>query len=252
MSNGRRRKEAKVVKSLLVPLHELLASRGYCKRRELRSDLGRARVSGREPLGIDEIVDPAEVTWDGVGLDPETVVVLLHKTTGSICSRRGVGAQETRVFDLLGCPLANRQPALSCVGRLDRDTTGVLLLTDDGQLLHRLTSPSFKMPKVYQVDLIRKLGPEAEAALAAGLSLPGDDEPLLPSQLTRVGPRRVLLEIVEGRYHQVKRTFAALGNQVVGLHRVRFVGLELGDLPLGQHRLLTPAEIASLKRSVRM
>jgi 16S rRNA pseudouridine516 synthase len=252
MRSGRRRKEPKAVKSPLVPLHELLSSRGYCKRRELRSELGRVCVSGREPWGLDEIVDPTEVTWDGQGLDPETVVVLLHKTTGSICSRRGVGAQETRVFDLLGPPLANRQPALSCVGRLDRDTTGVLLLTDDGQLLHRLTSPNFKMPKIYRVDLIRKLGPEAEAALAAGMSLPGDDEPLLPAHLTRLGPRQVLLEIVEGRYHQVKRTFAALGNQVVGLHRVRFAGIELGALPLGEHRLLSTIEVAALRRSVRM
>lgn len=235
-----------------LPLDQLLTARGYCKRRDLRWEITRVQVDGREPAAPDEKVVPATVTWDGQALDPETVVVLLHKSAGYVCSRRVVGNKAAPVFDLLGRPLASRQPPLSCVGRLDQDTTGVLLLTDDGQLLHRLTTPRFKMPKVYRVDLVRNLRPDAEELLAAGLVLPGEEDPLLPSVLTRVSPRRVLLEITEGRYHQVKRTFDALTNQVIGLHRVSCAGIELGDLPLGEHRLLTPDETAALRRSVRM
>ena len=235
-----------------VQLDQLLSSRGYCKRREVRWELARVQVDGREPLAPEEKVDPTRVTWDGEALDPETVVILLHKSAGYVCSRRVVGTKGAPVFDLLGRPLSGRQPPLSCVGRLDLDTTGVLLLTDDGQLLHRLTSPHFKMPKVYQVDLVRSLCAHAEARLASGLSLPGEDEPLAPAQLTRVNARRVLLEITEGRYHQVKRTFAVLDNQVIGLHRVSCAGVELGELPVGEHRLLTPEETTALRRSVRM
>ena len=249
---SRQRRGVEPAEGPLTPLDRLLSNRGYCKRREVRGELARVRVGGREPQEPDEEVDPAQVTWDGKGLDPGSVVVLLHKSAGYVCSRRVVGERGAPIFDLLGRPLARRQPPLSCVGRLDLDTTGVLLLTDDGQLLHRLTSPRFKMPKVYQVDLVRPLCAHAESLLASGLSLPGDDDPLRPARLTRVGARRVLLEVVEGRYHQVKRTFAALDNQVVGLHRVRFAGLELGGLPPGEHRLLTGEETVALRRSVRM
>ena len=236
----------------MLPLDRLLANRGYCKRREVPGELTRVRVDGRPPHDPAEEVHPDQVTWDGQPLDPETVIVLLHKSAGSVCSRRVVGERGAPVFDLLGRPLGRRQPGLSCVGRLDLNTTGVLLLTDDGQLLHRLTSPRYKMPKVYQVDLVRPLAAHAEAALAAGLSLPNEEKPLRPARLTRLTPRRVLLEVTEGRYHQVKRMFAALDNQVVGLHRTRFAGHELGDLPPGAHRLLTPDECAALRRRVRM
>ena len=140
-----------------------------------------------------------------------------------------------------------RDPKLSSIGRLDADTTGLLLFTDDGTLLHRLISPKSSIEKTYEARLARPLEGHEAALFASGtLVLRGEDRPCLPARLEVTGERTASLTLTEGRYHQVRRMFAAAGNHVEALHRSRFGPLSLGALPEGQWRLLDPIESSAL------
>ena len=171
--------------------------------------------------------------------------IMLHKPLEVECSaRRGL---YTRAIDLLlDVPKVER---LQPVGRLDVDTTGLLLMTDDGQWLHRITSPKRRCDKVYRATLAEPLEGEAAtwavAQMAEGLWLEDDDTPTQPATLRMLGPREAELAITEGRYHQVKRMFGALGNRVTVLHRESIGSLALDDsLAPGEWRELTAEEIA--------
>ena len=130
-------------------------------------------------------------------------------------------------------------------GRLDTDSEGLLLLTDDGALLHRITSPKSHVPKVYEATLARPLrGDEAEIFASGRLRLESEVEPLLPAELEVLEPRRARLTLHEGRYHQARRMFAAVGNHVETLHRASVGALTLGDLVAGEWRVLGEAERA--------
>lgn len=231
----------------MIRLDKLLSNRGYCSRRDVREliRVGLILVDGERPRGADVRVEPGSVTFDGEPLDPgEGLVLLLHKPKGYSCSRKELGQV---VFELLPERYSRRSPVLSTVGRLDKDTTGLLLLTDDGALLHRLTSPKHKVPKVYLVQLAEDLrGDEAELFASGTLMLEDEDTPLQPAQLRTLSPRSAELTIHEGRYHQVKRMFEATGNQVLELHRARFGNLDLGDLPEGEFRILEPTEVEAI------
>jgi 16S rRNA pseudouridine516 synthase len=136
---------------------------------------------------------------------------------------------------------------LSSVGRLDRDTTGLLLFTDDGALLHRIIAPKAQVAKVYEATLAQDLrGDEGELFASGTMMLESEKDPLAPATLEVLGPRHIRLTVTEGRYHQVRRMFAAVGNNVETLQRNSVGGLELGDLPLGEWRLLSAAEITLL------
>ena len=140
-----------------------------------------------------------------------------------------------------------RSPLLSTVGRLDRDTSGLLLMTDDGQLLHRIVSPKSHLPKVYEATLAQDLRGDEVALFASGtLLLESETTPLAPATLDVLGPRHARLTLTEGRYHQVRRMFAATGNHVEALHRTRVGGLSLGELPAGQWRVLGDDDLSTL------
>ncbi|MCE8027294.1 pseudouridine synthase [Billgrantia desiderata] len=185
------------------------------------------------------------VEWDGkplalVGLR----YVMLHKPTEVECSaRRGL---YPRAVDLIELPKAER---LQTVGRLDVDTTGLVLLTDDGQWAHRVTSPRRRCAKVYRATLAEPLtGDALRAAIARfeeGLLLDGEEKPTLPAELVMRSDRDAELTLYEGRYHQVKRMFAAIGNHVTALHRESVGPLTLGSLGPGQWRELRPDEVAA-------
>lgn len=228
----------------LIRLDRLLSNRGYCTRKEARAWLrqGRVELEGSEPgeVRVDSKVDPGRVRVDGEPLDPGSLLLLMNKPAGLTCSHRDQGGL---VYELLPERFLQRSPALSSVGRLDRDTTGLLLFTDDGALLHRLTSPRYKVPKVYEVVLAEPLRGDEAARFASGeLVLEGEREPLQPARLEALGPREARLVITEGRYHQVKRMFEAVGNAVLSLHRSRFGSLEVGDLAPGSWRALGSEE----------
>jgi 16S rRNA pseudouridine516 synthase len=222
-----------------------LANLGYGSRRQVEALLRDGRVADADgrPLGAEAQPEHEAIRIDGQPLDPPPgAVLMLHKPVGYTCSTTDPGRV---VYELLPPRFRLRNPIIAPVGRLDRDTTGLLLLTDDGPLLHRIISPKSRIPKVYEATLARDLTGEEEAAFAAGtLMLRSETTPLAPAVLEALAPRRARLTVTEGRYHQVRRMFAAAGNHVEALHRTAIGGLGLDDLAEGKWRLLVPAEVA--------
>ena len=222
-----------------MKLVKSLANLGYGSRKQvaLMFREGRVTDAAGEVLYADDTPQWDEVRVDGEPLDPPPGLLLaLHKPVGLTCSTKDRGRL---VYDLLPPRFALRSPTLSTVGRLDRETSGLLLLTDDGQLLHRIISPKSKLPKVYDATLAEPLRGDEAAIFASGtLMLESEKTPLLPAELEVVSPIRARLTLHEGRYHQVRRMFAAVGNHVAALHRSRVGGLSLGDLPEGEWRML--------------
>ena len=214
-----------------------LANLGYGSRKEVQWLFREGRITNAagEVLYADDPLDHDDVRVDGQPLDPAPgLLLMLHKPTGYTCSTKDAGRL---VYDLLPPRFRLRQPVLSTVGRLDRDTSGLLLFTDDGQLLHRIISPKAKLPKVYVATLAEDLrGGEAALFASGTLLLEGEKAPLLPAELEVLGARSARLTLHEGRYHQVRRMFAAAGNRVVALHRERIGGLGLDGLPPGEWR----------------
>ena len=234
-------------------LDRLLANLGYASRREIQllAKAGRIRLDGAPVASAEERIKltpdlEERMIVDGEALDPlPGVVLMVNKPLGTTCSHKEAGPL---VYDLLPTRWRRRDPALSTVGRLDKETSGLLLMTDDGALLHRIISPKRHVPKRYRAELARPLqGSEAGVFASGTLMLEGEDKPLLPAEMEAIGERTALLTVHEGRYHQVRRMFAALGNHVEALHREAVGGLELpGDLAPGAIRRLGPAEIASI------
>jgi 16S rRNA pseudouridine516 synthase len=232
-----------------VTLLRYLANLGYGSRREVEHMLERRRVRRRDGtvLSARDAFAHDDVMVDGIPLDPPPgSVALLHKPVGYVSSAKD--ASSPLIFDLLPSRFRFRSPVMAAVGRLDRDTSGLLLLTDDGQLNHRLTSPRTHVAKVYEATLASDLrGDEAEAFASGTLMLDGEAEPLAPATLEVLGPRRARLVLTEGRYHQARRMFAAVGNHVTALHRAALGPLTVGDLAAGEWRLLSAAEIDALR-----
>jgi len=223
-------------------LDQLLANLGYCSRREARDWIARGAVTVRGEVADDfsTKVHPDEVRVDGAPLDhPDELLLVLHKPTGLVCSHDE--REGPNVYSLLPERWRRRNPAVVSVGRLDKDTSGLLLLTDQSPLVHRLTSPKHKVPKVYRAAVDRDLTPELVALFADGtLLLEGDPAPCAPAELRILSPRDAEVTLTEGRYHQVRRMFAACGTTVLALHREKFGALALGDLPAGAWRELPP------------
>jgi 16S rRNA pseudouridine516 synthase len=230
-----------------MKLVRYLANLGYGSRREVEAMLDDERVRSRSGavIGDGDTYRHDDILIDNEPLDPAFgLVLMLHKPVGYVCSTKDAGRL---VYDLLPRRFRLRDPIVSPVGRLDRDTSGLLLFTDDGQLLHRVTSPKRHLPKVYEARLASPLrGDEAEIFASGTLMLDSETRPLAPAQLDMVEPLCARLTLIEGRYHQVRRMFAAVGNHVHSLHRIRMGGLELADLSSGEWRYLSAAEVAAL------
>ncbi len=241
------------MKTPTARVDKLLGSMGYGSRSEM-ARLGKAGgivldgadltdVSKRIPVTPDL---PSRMQIDGEPLDPPPgLVLMLHKPLGMTCSHKEDGAL---VYDVLPDRWRRRDPAISTIGRLDKQTTGLLLLTDDGDLLHRVISPKRHVAKVYRAGLARPLaGTEADLFAAGGLVLEGEDKPLAPAALEVLSSTEARLTVTEGRYHMVRRMFAAVGNHVETLHRERIGGLSLpDDLAPGEWRLLDQAGVDAI------
>ena len=197
--------------------------------------------AGAPALAAGSVLGPQQLALlAAIGL-----ALMLHKPLGVTCSHKEAGPL---VYALLPPRWRLRQPPLSTVGRLDKETSGLLLLTDDGDLLHRIISPKTHVAKRYRVTLERPLhGGEAEIFASGTLLLDGEAKPLLPVAMETLSPTSVTVTLTEGRYHQVRRMFAAVKNHVAALHRDQVGGLSLPeDLAPGQYRALDAAGVAAV------
>jgi 16S rRNA pseudouridine516 synthase len=228
-----------------MKLVKLIAGLGYGSRKDVAQlfRAGRITDAAGEVLYADDVVPYETIRVDDEPLDPPPgLTLMMYKPLGVTCSRKDPGRV---VYDLLPPRYRVRSPALSTVGRLDRDTSGLLLFTDDGALLHRIISPKANVAKVYEATLAQDLrGDEGELFASGTLLLEGETTPLAPAALELLGPRHARLSVSEGRYHQVRRMFAAAGNHVETLQRVSIGALTLGGLPPGEWRALDAAEVA--------
>jgi len=234
-------------------LDRLLANLGYGSRRQVQQLVwaGLVTLDGVTLKDSDQRIAvttdlSARMIVDDEPLDPPPgLVLMMHKPAGVTCSHKEQGPL---VYRLLPERWRRREPAISSVGRLDKETSGLLLMTDDGKLLHKIISPRSNVAKRYDVTLDRPLRGDEEKVFTAGtLMLDGETKPLLPAQFQAIAENRAYVTITEGRYHQVRRMFAAVGNHVTALHRDRVAGLSLpDDLPAGEFRIIGEAEISLL------
>jgi 23S rRNA pseudouridine2605 synthase len=228
-----------------VRLNAYLARAGVASRRGADELIkaGRVRVNG-EPGQLNTFVGRGDtVELDGRPLAPQRLAyVLLHKPSGVVTTARDPHDRPT-VVDLV-----RHEARVVPVGRLDADTTGVLLLTNDGPLAHRLAHPRYGVEKTYEVEVEGDPGEDALRRLADGVEL--DDGPTAPARVRRLGPGRIELVLHEGRKHQVKRMCAAVGHPVRALHRSRYAGLGVDGLAPGAWRELTGDEAGRLREAV--
>lgn len=205
---------------------------------------GRVTVAGRSVRNAGfPLAEGQSVELEGRAMAlPQSLYLMMHKPAGLLSATRD--DQQATVLSLLPPPLARR---VHLVGRLDKDTSGLLLLTDDGAWSHRISSPRHHCAKTYVAELAEPLPPDAEDSLVRGVLLRGEKSPTRPAALQRLGQTRVRVTITEGRYHQVRRMFAALGNRVTHLHRETVGGLQLdAALAPGQWRVLTGDEVRAV------
>jgi 16S rRNA pseudouridine516 synthase len=231
-----------------MKLVKLLANLGYGSRREVQRLIRSGAVTddtGRV-LGESDFPPHDRIRFRGEPLDPLfPLTIMLNKPDGYTCSADDPGSV---IYDLLPERFAHRNPGLNPIGRLDKDTTGLLLLTDDGKLLHKIIHPKSHCLKIYQAALDRPLeGHEADLFASGTLMLNGETKPLLPAGFEKLGEREALVTLHEGRYHQVRRMFAAAGNHVTALKRISIGGLKLpNDLAEGEWRALTAEDLAAV------
>jgi 23S rRNA pseudouridine2605 synthase len=228
-----------------VRLNAFLARAGVASRR--RADelirAGRVRVNGRQGE-LNTVVGKRDVVEvDGTRVERQPLAyVLLNKPAGVVTTARDPQGRKT-VVDLVPAG-----PRVVPVGRLDVDTTGALLLTNDGELAHRLAHPRYGVPKVYEAQVEGEPSRETTARLRDGVEL--DDGLTAPAGARRLGPGRIELTLHEGRNRQVKRMCEAVGHPVRRLHRSGYAGLALDGLARGESRALTSDEVAALRRLV--
>ncbi len=229
-------------------LDDILFSQGFGSRRECAGLLAARLVRVAGKIETDPAVD---LDTDGLQFEVEgqpwtfqaTSLVLLHKPAGYECSQKPTAWPSV----MLLLPAALRRRGIQPVGRLDQDTTGLLLLTDDGKLIHRLTSPKHHVPKVYKVGCDRPVDAAQVEQMLRGVVLDDDPLPVLAEGCELTGEKSLRLTLIQGKYHQVKRMVAAVGNHCTSLHRSAFGALTLADGPAsGQWRFVSDAERAAL------
>ncbi|MBO9418286.1 rRNA pseudouridine synthase [Labrenzia sp. R4_2] len=226
-------------------LVKLLANLGYGSRKEMQQAIRHGWVTDRKgnQLKADAKTDHEDILFDDEPLDPaQGVVILMNKPLGYVCSTKDQGRL---VYDLLPDRFRMRKPVLSTIGRLDKETSGALLFTDDGTFLHQVISPKSNVPKVYEVTLDRPMNGSEAALFASGeMMLENEQKPLKPAELDVIDETHARLTLHEGRYHQVRRMFAATGNHVTDLARSRIGALTLEGVDEGQWKILSEEDKA--------
>ena len=229
-------------------LQKFLSHAGVCSRRQGETYIlaGRVRVNGKVVTelgtGVDPETDRVEVDGKPVEIQQEPVYIAMNKSKGIVTSCRQPG--DRTVMDLLDIP-----QRVYPVGRLDKDSTGLLILTNDGRLHHRLSHPSFDHEKTYEVTVARPISDGALKKMAAGLPLMGTKT--RPATVKRISSRRFQIVLKEGKNRQIRRMVRKIGNRVTGLKRIRIANIRLGDLPPGAWRYLSEREKKELLRRIK-
>jgi 16S rRNA pseudouridine516 synthase len=241
-----------------MSLQDILFSQGFGTRRVCAGLVQQGMVT----VGSETCTDP------GAAFDPESLVfsvqgvawqfhdkayLMLHKPAGTECSQKP--STYPSIYTLLPAPIRQRgggaAAGVQAVGRLDQDTTGLLLLSDDGKFIHRMSSPKHHVAKVYEVVTKHPVDAAQIGKLLAGVVLDDDPKPVRAAACEQTGETQLSLTLTEGKYHQVKRMIAAVGNRVEQLHRARIGGLSLpADLAPGQWRWLSAADLGSIDTAV--
>jgi len=230
-------------------LDKLLANLGYGVRKDVRHWIkeGWISVDGKPATSPAQKVFSDQVRLEGAELDhPDGLTIIYHKPLGSVCSRKEDGRL---IYADFPERWIDRKPPLSSVGRLDKETSGLLIVTDDGQLNHQLTSPKQHISKTYAVTLDQPLdGSEVKRFASGTLLLEDDDRPGLPAELSTLNSTEAVLILHEGRYHQVRRMFAAIGNHVTALTRTHIgaLSLQTTELATGEHKTISADELMGL------
>ena len=240
----------------LMRLEDILYTQGFGTRRVCAGlvQQGHVRVSGQAVSDSGEVFEPEGLEFEVMGQRwpfHDKAYLMLHKPAGTECSQKP--STWPSIYTLLPSPLRLRPQkgavqGVQAVGRLDQDTTGLLLLTDDGKFIHRMSSPRHHVPKVYEVTTKHPVDERQVQRLLEGVVLEDDPQPVRAAACEATGTHSLRLTLLEGKYHQVKRMVAAVGNRVEALHRSRIGGLSLPeDLAPGQWRWLGAAELSLLK-----
>ncbi|SFM22989.1 pseudouridine synthase [Variovorax sp. OV329] len=241
-----------------MQLQEILYTQGFGTRRVCAGlvQQGYVTVEGApvdDAFADFDAVDGLAYTVQGTPwIYQSKAYLMLHKPAGTECSQKP--STYPSIYTLLPAPLRQRPnkgavQGVQAIGRLDQDTTGLLLLTDDGQFIHRMGSPKHHVPKVYEVSAKHPVDDAQVQKLLAGVVLDDDPKPVRAAACEATGPNALRLTLTEGKYHQVKRMLAAVGNRVEGLHRSRIGDLALsGELAPGQWRWLAPSEVEALRQ----
>jgi 16S rRNA pseudouridine516 synthase len=245
-----------------MQLQEILYSQGFGTRRVCAGLIqqGHVQVYGPDASGVASACLEAGAEFDTTALHfrvqgvdwpyAERAYIVLNKPTATECSQKP--STYPSIYTLLPSPLRTRPQkgavqGVQAVGRLDQDTTGMLLLTDDGKFIHRMSSPRHHVPKVYEVRVKHSLDEKQVGKLLAGVVLDDDPKPVRAAACEAVGEFELRLTLTEGKYHQVKRMLAAVSNRVEGLHRSRIGALALpADLAPGQWRWLTTQDLDNI------
>ena len=229
-------------------LERILHNQGHGSRK-----LCRILISNGEVTVNGELCDDPSATFELANLSyaikdeawdyKEKSYLMMHKPSNYECSHKT--QHHPTIYSLLPHPLVER--GVQCIGRLDEDTTGLILISDDGQFIHKMSSPKHKVPKVYKVTCKHPVDDEQIAHILRGVQLVDEDAPIAALNCTRISDNLIHMTLSEGKYHQVKRMFAALGNKVEGLHRERIGEIEMDEsLELGEYRYLTQEEVDSI------
>lgn len=240
-----------------IPLEQILFSQGFGTRKLCRLLIteGRVEIDNHVCTGVNVEFDvgepdtetPLQFAVCGERWEyHEQAYLMLNKPPGYECSQKP--KSHLGVYNLLPLPLRERgKGGVQAVGRLDQDTTGLLLFSDDGQFIHRMASPKHQVPKVYEVTTSDPVTDSQVRKLLAGVVLADDPEPVQAKACVLQSDRQMSLTLTSGKYHQVKRMIAAVGNNVAALHRSRIGQMALpADLPQGQWRWLTPTQLAAV------
>ncbi|NQU67584.1 MAG: rRNA pseudouridine synthase [Candidatus Marinimicrobia bacterium] len=221
---------------------KLFSRLGICSRREVLKLVraGKITIEERSVKSAQERVDPSEIKFNGEVLDhPDRIATIFYKPEGVVCTRLG----DDTIFQYFPSVWNKRRPLVNSAGRLDKDTTGILIITDDGDLVHRIISPRYHIPKTYEIEVADPFsGQEPEIFKSGTLQLADEDKPCKPADLEILTKNTGRLKLYEGRYHQVKKMFYHFNNEVVKLHRSTIGSLGLGDLKPGEWRDITPED----------